>query len=324
LKHQPESDVRTVEFQLLDGVRVSDGQWSAKLGNAAQPLTFLAALCLAEGHQLTKRELAEWIWDDGPRTPGFDEMLDSLARTVRFALRGSSEPNSARAADPLPKARGNAGYYQLAVEPVEVDVLRFRSLANSAREAAGRDPAEAANFYRSALDVWPGRGGTLFGGVPLRGLPGKRAQEYRELLQREHRAVLVDYLDLQLAQNANPGLVEELTRLAQTDDGRRDADVVRLLMCAHQQRGDLLRALTVYQNMEAGLRLDDRARRLRQLYESIRRSVDSADDPAGKPDAAATDRTPSGGRSATFVNHQYGPDARNYQAETIHYRESDS
>ncbi|WP_239394118.1 bacterial transcriptional activator domain-containing protein [Frankia sp. CiP3] len=310
-----------MEFELLDGVRISGGEPGARL--AAQPQAFLAALCLADGHRLTKAELAEWVWDKVPAAADYSSMLDTLALTVRNALRSElrvpGTPGTA-VTDPLPKERGEGGYYRLAVEPVEVDVLRFRNLADQARTAAGRDAAEAANHYRSALDVWPGRGETLFGGMPLGGLSGKRVEQYQQRLRREHRDVLIDYLDLQLAQDCDADLVGRLARLARTEDGRSDADVVRLLMCAHHKCGDLAKALAVHENMAPFLRPDERARRLRDLYEGLRQA--SAEHANGS-DASARDQTLPRARAAV-VNNQYGGSARNFQAETMNYYENGS
>ncbi|ONH55475.1 hypothetical protein CcI49_28555 [Frankia sp. CcI49] len=318
-----------MEFELLDGVRISGGEPGARL--AAQSQAFLAALCLADGHRLTKAALAEWIWDKIPAAADYSSMLDTLALTVRNALRselrvpGTLDTTGTAVTDPLPKERGEGGYYRLAVEPVEVDVLRFRNLADQARAAAGRDAAEAANHYRSALDVWPGRGETLFGGMPLGGLSGKRVEQYQQRLRREHRDVLIDYLDLQLAQDCDADLVGRLARLARTEDGRADADVVRLLMCAHHKCGDLAKALAVYENMAPLLRPDERARRLRDLYEGLRQ-VAAAERANGSdaPDPAQPGGETRPKARVTFVNHQHGPDARNWQAETMNYYENGS
>ena len=121
---------------------VADGQ---EIGiGGARLRVLLTRLALAVGGVVSPTALSEALWPEGgPAHP--DTALHSLATRLRRTL-------------PEPRAlRSEPEGYRLALPPEAVDAVRFERLAVQGRRVL-RDghPEEAAERFRTALDLWRG------------------------------------------------------------------------------------------------------------------------------------------------------------------------
>lgn len=233
-----------MKFGLLGpvAVREEDGRLcTLEPRLAPQNLSLLARLLLAGGQRVGNGELVDWLWGRKPPLDAEDQLHNRVSR-VRVALRGRLGPG---AADPVPvDSRG----YRLLLVADQVDVHRFRRLADEARALGSLRHVEAVRLYRAALAEWESAPSSLRGGPePLAGIPGQQADHYRETLRSEHRDVLVECLRLELDHCLDSRLVAELTALSRADEaGRDDQELTRLLMLAHDRSGHPEEALRVY------------------------------------------------------------------------------
>jgi DNA-binding SARP family transcriptional activator len=283
-----------VQFTILGPVRAYPDGGKGDLLQPLQPLhkLFLAVLLAAEGRPVPVSRLIEQMW--GPYPPADPRgRLYTCASRTRIALRdaGADDTELLQMAD---------GCYRLRVLPEQIDAYRFRRLAAEARSLARHDDTEAGRLSLAALAEWGPRGSDLYGPEPLAGLPGDWAENYRNTLQREHRDLLIGYLESELRRGRHEPLVPELAALADADDASRtDEQLAALLMRACYLSNRQAQALQAYRRLQESLKRKglEPGKELRMLEERIRDQDPALDLPHAFP--VAVTESPDGAKHGT-------------------------
>jgi DNA-binding SARP family transcriptional activator/tetratricopeptide (TPR) repeat protein len=135
-----------VRFQALGTLEIWTGEGWASIG-APKWRSLLAALLIDAGHVVPTERLITAIWGDKPPA-GATNLVSVYALRLRKML-GDQHAEILRTRDP--------GYF-LAVEPGDVDALRFGALVSEGRQALVRQqPERAAELLAEALNLWRGR-----------------------------------------------------------------------------------------------------------------------------------------------------------------------
>ena len=142
-----------VEIGVLGPLVVSVGGISI-VPTASKPSQLLAMLALNAGHVVTVRALAEEIWGAQPPRSGVQTLqtyILKLRRMLQHALAGHHDVSSK---DILITRRSG---YLLAVEPGDVDAMRYDRLSAAGRQAVNEaDHATASHMLTEALRLWRG------------------------------------------------------------------------------------------------------------------------------------------------------------------------
>ncbi|MBB4693259.1 AfsR/SARP family transcriptional regulator [Paractinoplanes abujensis] len=237
-----------IEFQLLGPVEMVAGGRRVDAGQPRQR-AILAALLADAGRPVPVGTLIERVW--GPEPP----------RTVRASLQAHItriRQTLEQAAAPGEKVitLGNkAGSYLLDVDPLQVDLHRFRHLAAS----GGLEP------LRQAIGLWHGE--------PLADVSGAWAERARQAWRREHLAASVAWGRAELT--ANPAaVVPALGDLAREHplNEALAAVVIEALAAA----GQPAEALSYYEDVRRKLLEElgaDPSAELQKIHRSILRGV---------------------------------------------------
>jgi predicted ATPase/DNA-binding SARP family transcriptional activator len=186
-----------VEFRVLGALEVvgEDGRL-LQLGGVRQR-ALLAALLLERGRPVSSGQLVEAVWERPP--PSAAHAVEVYVSKVR-GLLADAEGERERI------VRRSGGYLAL-LDEGELDLERFRTLAERGRAAAAAgDPAAAAEALAAALALWRGTPLACLDGAPV----AERAQ--REL-EDERLAAVEARVDAELALGRHAELVAELRRL---------------------------------------------------------------------------------------------------------------
>ncbi|WP_018335164.1 BTAD domain-containing putative transcriptional regulator [Actinomycetospora chiangmaiensis] len=158
-----------MSIRLLGPVAVVDDGGRDLLPAGPRVRGLLARLALDAGRPVDAATLVDALWGEDP--PATANALQSLASRLRRALGPD-------------RVRSSAGGYVLAVDPDDVDVLRFATLRRTA--AAEPDAGRACALLTEALGLWqdPVLGGVQdlpFAGPALARLADARAATAEEL-----------------------------------------------------------------------------------------------------------------------------------------------
>ncbi|MCM4078633.1 ATP-binding protein [Paractinoplanes hotanensis] len=222
-----------MDFRLLGPVGLFDGDTRIHLGRDAElPKVHcvLAALLLAQARPVTGTFLDNALWGAEARNP---ETRRGYIGDLRLALR--------RYGFTLPR-QGQGGVYRLDVPPERVDVHRFRSATEAARQLIARgDWAAALAELDRGLDEWHGSAGALAG------VPGDWAAGIRRQLDRERREAAVRRTEARLRCGlVGPARSDAERLVAENPDDER---AVRLEMHAAYLDGDYGTAVEAYERL---------------------------------------------------------------------------
>ncbi|WP_214410646.1 AfsR/SARP family transcriptional regulator [Sphaerisporangium fuscum] len=130
-------------FRVLGPLTVlADGREVPVAGNKLRVV--LAGLLLRAGETVPMSRLATWLWDDGPQDA---ERARAAVHTYVNRLRRHSQVRDV--------VRTVHDGYRAEIGEHTLDLLRFRELAASAREAAARDDLEpASRLFSQAVELW--------------------------------------------------------------------------------------------------------------------------------------------------------------------------
>ncbi|MEU8234099.1 BTAD domain-containing putative transcriptional regulator [Actinoplanes sp. NPDC048967] len=205
------------DFRLLGEIDVSVGGRPVDIGHTKQRYV-LAALAVEAGRCVPADSLIERVWGADPPRRARD-----TTRAYLCKLRQALEPWDAMI------IRQAAGYL-LAVDPLSVDVHRFRHLVATARCGA---EATAQEAYAAALRLWRGQ--------PLGPLDTPWAAQVRAELARERQAAERDHIDLLLAGGGHAELLAPLSAQAAADPfDERLAGQLILALYRSDRRADAL------------------------------------------------------------------------------------
>jgi DNA-binding SARP family transcriptional activator len=177
-----------VEFRILGDVDVQVDGRPIGTGHARQQCV-LVALLVEPNRAVPVEHLLRRVWGD--EVPdGASANLRSYLSRLRQALAGTDEVRI---------VRRPAGYL-LAVDPMCVDLHRFRDMVEQARRTD--DGQIADTCLERALELWRGEA--------FRGLHTPWLSAYRETLDRERAAATLDRNDSALRAGQHARLVSDL------------------------------------------------------------------------------------------------------------------
>jgi YVTN family beta-propeller protein len=245
-----------MDYRILGPLEVRDGATSIGLGGEKQRAVL--AILLLHGNEVVPAErLIEELWGESPPPSALSTLRSYVSRLRKSLGRqhadgvqdghgsaadpvGDREPN---AADGVLWTRGRG--YVMAVAPGELDLARFRELAERGRDAlaAGR-PEQAGIVLREALSLWRGPPLAEFAYRPF-------AQAAIAQLEELHLAAVEDRVQADLTLGCARELIGELRDLVQRHPLRE-----RLrgqLMLALYRSGRQAEALAVYQEFRRAM-----------------------------------------------------------------------
>lgn len=269
-----------MEIRLLGPVEVRSGGRVLAI-TAARQRAVLAGLACRAGTTVPTEQIVADLWGDAPP----DTALPTLRNYVR-RLR-QILPDGVLAT--------TAGGYELAVDPADVDVLRFEQLIDRAR-ATG-----SSELYDGALRLWRGAPLSDLGDLPLRRALAPRWEE-------AYLSAVEESVDLRLARGDHAGLVARLADLTGRHPLRER--LCRQLMVVLYRTGRAADALAHYrrvrQRMVTELGMEP-GQELRSCHEAILRDDAAqlhgiAARSAGSPVAHVPGRLPA--PAAPFVGRE--------------------
>jgi len=184
-----------MQFRLIGMVEIDSGGQVIEIGPPQQRL-LAAALAVDAGRLVTVESLIDRVWDDAPQ--GARRTLHVLISKMRRVLEHARD----REPEDVTVVRRSGGYV-LQLSPSRVDLLRFRRLADDARQA---DSATRVTLLRDAVALWHGE--------PLSGLPGNWAARARAAWWQEYLEVAVAWAHAELRSGDPPATIGTLTMLA--------------------------------------------------------------------------------------------------------------
>ncbi|GIJ62318.1 AfsR/SARP family transcriptional regulator [Virgisporangium aurantiacum] len=168
-----------VEIRLLGPVEVAAGEARWPVGPPQRQLV-LAIFAAQVGRQVSVDTLVDRIWEDRP-PPAARRAVQAHVTRLRQTLSGAGFGAA---------LTGRSGGYLLDLEPLRVDLYRFRQVAAQARDDH-RGGAERVALLESALRCWQGQ--------PLSGLDGSWVDTTREVWRRERVDAMVAWAETAFA-----------------------------------------------------------------------------------------------------------------------------
>lgn len=220
----------SMEFRILGPLEVvADGR-EVELGGPKQRAV-LAMLALEPNRVVSVDRIVDQLWGEDPPASA----LGSLHAYISNMRRILEPDRTARAPATVLVSRPPG--YALAVEPHQLDMLRFEQLvAEGAAEAAAGRPEQAAQALGRALDLWRGPVLADFAYETFVASAAPRLEELR-------RVATEDLVDARLAMGQHAAVVAQLEELVRADPLRERTWgqlIVALYRCGRQ--ADALRA----------------------------------------------------------------------------------
>ncbi|MFC0096712.1 BTAD domain-containing putative transcriptional regulator [Micromonospora marina] len=202
-----------------------------------KPRLLLAVLLLSPGRTVATSRLVDGLWPESPPTSAVRNL-----RTYVHRLRQTLD----RGGDSAGRLVHDGTGYHLRVDEDELDLLRFRRLADEARRAARGDrPEAAADLFDRAVELW--------GGYPLEDLTdlGTDLGATVTALREQHREMTTELIDLRLRLGQPARVIPSLRRMVAEEplDERRQAQLVTALTL----EGRVAEALAAYQQARRGI-----------------------------------------------------------------------
>lgn len=247
-----------VEFQVLGDVEARVGLRRVDLGHARQRCV-LAALLVDAGRVVPFDELAYRVWGDSAPRRARDALHSYLSR-----LRASLSPGDVG-------IRRHATGYELAVDPMAVDLHRFRRLTAEARAAHEDDVT--LRLLEQALDLWQG--------PPFASLESSWLDDQRGVLEDERLAAELERNDVALRLGRHARLLPELSALS--GQYPLDERICGQVMLALYRCGRQADALAHYLRMQHRLADEVGADPSPQLQKIYKRILDADAGPPEPP-----------------------------------------
>ncbi len=252
-----------MDFQLLGAVEAWEQKLQLDLGPRKQRFAF-AILALHPNQLVSVERLVDLTWPSHPPRTAQHAIHVSVSRLRKAIADARTGQNDADIV-----TRGKA--YMLKVNPLSIDVHRFRAVVTGARQET--DDAVRVSLLRHALSMWHG--------PPLADVTTPDAAAVLcQGLEQARLAALEECLDAELRLGRHAAVADELTDLvAQHPDRQR---LQALLMLAMYRCGRVTDALEVYRAARARL-ADEQAlepeSRLSDLQGAILRADPALDAP---------------------------------------------
>lgn len=251
-----------IVLRVLGPVEVRAG--AGWLAGPPQQRLLLAVLAMQAGRLVPVGELIDALWDEEPPRSA-QASVQALVTRLRGILAGPPGGRIERCGDG----------YRLRIEPGEVDLQRFRSLARAGREAC--DGLAAVAAFDEALALWRG--------AALADVPGTaKIERIRSGLAEERLSAMQDRIGALLEIGRNQEAAEELAGLlAEHPLAERLAG---MRMVALQRCGRQADALEVFRNMRGRLAGDlavEPGPELQRLHQQILAGDQALVTPADRP-----------------------------------------
>jgi DNA-binding SARP family transcriptional activator/DNA-binding XRE family transcriptional regulator len=218
-----------------DGVPVA-------LGSVRQQVV-LALLVLGGKSGVSRSELIDVLWPDGPPPTALEMLHSYISRTRRRLLQADNGDSPSASDDVLP---WDGAAYRLAPGTIRSDAETSRALAARAGHAAGAgQAAEACQLYSQALRLWRG--------APLAGLELIHDHPAVIELAEQRARMVLDYATAAEVAGEHEQVVGHLRAVAQQDP--LDERVHARLMIALLALGQQAAGLRVYEDLRR--RLDE-------------------------------------------------------------------
>ncbi len=190
-----------MEFRILGPLEVLDEERRRVRLPGTKTRALLAELLINANRVVSTDRLVEAVWgEDAPETAA------KTLQTYVLQLRKAVEPGRARGTSGELLLTRESGYL-LAVQPEQVDALRFQRLVQEGRDAlSASEPERAASVLAQALALWRGPALADVADDPFAQLEAVRLEELRV-------AALEDRIDADLAVGRSGELVAELEHL---------------------------------------------------------------------------------------------------------------
>jgi DNA-binding SARP family transcriptional activator len=223
-----------INFKVLGKVAAWEDDWEAGLGEQLQRM--LARLIMQKGEPVSEAQLKYALgWEKVP-----ERGLKGVANDLRRAL------TPAMASKALVSTRGGA--YQLALDPDQADVLRFRARVSAADPTSGADRVQC---LRRALAEWGPDAHGLYGGLPLRDLDGAWAKRTRDALRGEYRDALLECVRHDMHCGRYQLVMQECGQLIADDpDAQGDSEFIEVRILSIYWSGDPVRAIRIFEEAE--------------------------------------------------------------------------
>jgi DNA-binding SARP family transcriptional activator/tetratricopeptide (TPR) repeat protein len=247
-----------VEFRLLGDVAAYVDRHLVQIGHARQRCV-LAALLVDANRVVPADELIDRVW------------ADRLPQRTRSALSGYLSRLRQILAGTGARIDRQPGGYLMTVDPITVDLHRFRDLTAEARATDDRDAAIAR--YEQALALWRGEA--------LATLDTPWVNLVRETLDRQRLTAELDRNDLALASGRQAALLDAIAASAAAHP--LDERLAGQLMLALYRCGRQAVALDHYQQLRGRLANElgiDPSPPLRQLHRQILAADPALNSPA--------------------------------------------
>jgi DNA-binding SARP family transcriptional activator len=227
-----------VEFRVLGPLEVSDKGESLALGGQKQR-ALLAILLLHANEVVSSDRLIDELWGETPPETAAKGLQVHVSQ-----LRKLFEPARERGKSGQLLLTRSPGYL-LKLDPDQLDVERFKRLADQGREAlASGDPERAAAKLTEALSLWRGD--------PLADLTyASFAQSEISRLEEMRLAALEDRIEADLQRGRHASVIGDLERLISSEPLRERPR--RQLMLALYRSDRQAEALEAYRESRATL-----------------------------------------------------------------------
>jgi len=182
-----------VEFRVLGPVELHANGGPVEVGTPRQR-GVLAALVVDAGRPVPLDTLVDRVWGQAP-PDGVRRALYVYIARLRGVIRAAGSSGAE-----APRLVRRSGGYLLDVDPELVDLHRFRTLVDQARDTDCAD-SRRATMLRRGLDLWRG--------VPLSGVTGDWAGRVRAGWQQQRLEAVASWSQVEL-RLGNPGAVIDL------------------------------------------------------------------------------------------------------------------
>jgi DNA-binding SARP family transcriptional activator len=271
-----------VEYRILGPLEVQENGRARDLGGVKQR-ALLTVLLLSANEVVSAGRLIEGVWGEQPPATAGKTLQVHVSR-LRRAL-GDGE-----------RLQSRAGGYVLELQPGELDLDRFRELAEEGGHALARGEARVAEeLLRQALALWRGPALADFAYESFAQAEIARLEELRlDALER--------WVEAELALGRHGAVIGELEALARKHPLREGLRAQ--LMLALYRAGRQAEALEVFQAARASLVEElgiEPGRPLRELHQQILRQDAALDLPAELEPLVETGRSAFVGRDVELA-----------------------
>lgn len=263
-----------MEYSVLGKVEVRRNGDELDLG-AFRQRALLAVLLSAPNTIFSTDRIIDALWGED----GDGDRQNSLWVYVS-GLRKALEPDREKRQDPTILLTQSPGYV-LAIEPDEVDAVRFERMVGEGRALAPTDPAAASMVFGEALSLWRGRAYEDFSYEPF-------IQTEIARLEALRQEAVEARIDADLERGMSRELLSELETLVRQHPLREEVAAQHMIALTRADRqADALRA---YQALRARLGEElgiEPSRRLQELETRI--VTGDIDTPMGEQTGRSSD-----------------------------------